>query len=60
MEFVEVMKKVKEMCDDFHKCSDCPIYYPAPHACLLTLKCDPARAEKAIIDYFRRKENATE
>lgn len=60
MEFVEVMKKAKEMCADFSVCSDCPIYYPGPFTCIMVLFNCPKNAEKAIIDYFRRKENATE
>lgn len=60
MEFVEVMNRAWEMCKDFPVCSECPIYYPAPSTCWHTLMCDPEKAEKSIIDYFRRKENAVE
>lgn len=58
MEFVEVMKKAHEMCADFRICSECPIYYPGPLTCVMTMLTNPEKAEKAIIDYFRRKENA--
>lgn len=60
MEFVEVMKKAREMCKDFTVCSNCPIYYPGPSTCWCTLFYESDKAEKAIIDYFRRKENAAE
>ena len=66
MEFVEVMRKAHEMCKDFSVCSNCPIYYPAPNTCLLTLMNEPEKAERAISAYIfqraylRRKENATE
>lgn len=59
MEFVEVMKKAHDMCKDFPLCCECPIYYPATTTCHLVLFCEPEKAEKAIIDYFRRKENAS-
>lgn len=60
MEFVEVMKKARDMCKDFRVCSDCPIYYPGPFTCWNVLFHEPEKAETAIIDYSRRKENATE
>lgn len=60
MEFVEVMKKAHEMCKDFPVCSDCPIYYPGPFTCWNVLFHEPEKAELAIIDYSRRKENAAE
>lgn len=60
MEFVEVMKRAKEMCKDFTDCSKCPLYYPSPFTCWSTLFYESEKAEKAIIDYFRRKENAAQ
>ena len=67
MEFVKVMEKALEMCNDFTDCSDCPIYYsPTPFTCWRTLFTEPEKAEKSINeyifarDYLRRKEHATE
>ena len=60
MEFVDVMKKANDMCADFLDCRACPIYSPTVFTCWNVLFHEPERAEKAIIDYSRRKENATE
>ena len=58
MEFVEVMKKAEVMCTDFLKCAECPLHYPGRKSCYYTIFYNPEKAEKTIIDYFRRKENA--
>jgi len=60
MEFVEVMKRAQEMCNNFPECDKCPIYQSVTTiTCWHTLIYEPEKAEAAIIGYFRRKENAS-